>query len=162
MISAPALVIVDGHERARLALAQRLQRIPGARVLAAVGDVRDAARLIEEQAPDLVLYEPRTVREDPLAALQLLRHAGRPVVVWTSSLMPGEAEAFLHAGASAVLLKESNLTHLIEILRRLAALRGGPRRDAVGMALESPVDASADDALQGTLPVRRLSRRCRP
>jgi hypothetical protein len=39
------LVMVDGHDRVRTALAERLQRLPRVRVLAAVGEVGSAERL---------------------------------------------------------------------------------------------------------------------
>jgi DNA-binding NarL/FixJ family response regulator len=65
------LLIVDGHEHVRQALAQRLERLPGVTVLAAVADVRSAAPLIKKLAPDLVLCEPRTLSGDPLDVLRV-------------------------------------------------------------------------------------------
>ncbi len=106
------LIIVDGHAGVRAALAERLRRVPGIVVVGAVAEVPVAARASRELAPDVVIYEPRTTQGNPLASLRLLA-LGRPVVVWTTSLRRGEAEALLRAGAASVLLKDTNLTLLL-------------------------------------------------
>jgi DNA-binding NarL/FixJ family response regulator len=114
MVKRPlTLVIVDGHDGARAALAARLQRMPGVRVLAAVGELEIAGQLVGNLLPDAVLLEPRTVHGDPVAALRRLVGTGLPIVIVTSSLVSGEAEAFVRAGASAVLVKDSDLPGLL-------------------------------------------------
>jgi DNA-binding NarL/FixJ family response regulator len=114
MVKRPlTLVIVDGHDGARAALAARLQRTPGVQVLAAVGELDWAGQLVGDLAPDAVLLEPRTVDGDPVAALRRLVGTGLPIVIVTSSLVSGEAEAFVRAGAAAVLVKDSDLPGLL-------------------------------------------------
>ena len=117
------VLIVDGHERARSALVQRLQRMQGVTVLAAVGDEGTAVRLIRELAPDVVLLEPKTMAGNPGVALRWLAGTGRPVVIWTSSLVDGEAEALKRDGAAAVLLKDTNLPGLLRALETAIAAR---------------------------------------
>src|SRR6185312_1219675 len=75
------LVIVDGHERARLALVKRLQRIPQVTVLAAVDAVSLALNAIRDLMPDAVLLEPKTVGERSPAAVSRLAGTGSPIVV---------------------------------------------------------------------------------
>jgi DNA-binding NarL/FixJ family response regulator len=113
------LLIVDGHDRVRAALAQRLQRTPGVVVVGAAAEVSAAVQLSRTVAPDVVLYEPKTIQGNPMVGLQQLLVAGHPVVVWTSLLLHGEADAFLRAGAAAVLLKDTNLTLLLAALAGL-------------------------------------------
>jgi DNA-binding NarL/FixJ family response regulator len=60
----------------------------------------------------LVIVEGHDLVRRGLAAL-LERLPGVQVLVWTSSLAPGEAESFLHAGAVAVLLKGGDLPGLL-------------------------------------------------
>jgi DNA-binding NarL/FixJ family response regulator len=114
MVKRPlTLVIVDGHDGARMALAARLQRTPGVQVLAAVGQLDTAGQVVGDLVPDAVLLEPRTVDGNPVAALRRLVSTGLPIVIVTSSLVSGEAEAFVRAGAAAVLVKGSDLPGLL-------------------------------------------------
>ena len=114
------LLIVDDHAQVRLALAQRLSRVPEAVILAAVPDVSSAVPLVRSLHPDVVLYEPKATGHLLTNELGQLLAAGRPVVVWTSWLEGNEAADFLRAGARAVLLKDTNITSLIEKLASIA------------------------------------------
>jgi DNA-binding NarL/FixJ family response regulator len=114
------LLIVEGHDRVRAALAQRLHRTPGLHVLAAVADVPSALSLLEERALDLVLCDPHTLAGDRRRAIRALAATGCPIVVWTSSLVDGEAAMLRAAGAAAVLLKDLDLTHLLRTIRALS------------------------------------------
>jgi NarL family two-component system response regulator YdfI len=115
------LLIVDEHAQVRLALAERLLRVPQAIVLGAVSDVASAVPLVRNLHPDVVLYEPKTARQRQHDDLAPLLAAGSPVVVWTSWLDDDEAQAFLRAGARDVLLKDTNILALIERLAAIAA-----------------------------------------
>jgi DNA-binding NarL/FixJ family response regulator len=113
------LLIVEGHDLVRAAFMQRLDRVPGMEVLGAVADVPAALSLVWEQAPDLVLCDPQTIATEPRAAVSTLAATGFPVVVWTSSLVEGEAAVLRAAGAGAVLLKDLNISHLLWTIRSL-------------------------------------------
>jgi DNA-binding NarL/FixJ family response regulator len=113
------LLIVEGHDGVRRGLATALGRAPAVSVLGAAAHLSEALPLIARQAPDVVLFEPRTTAGAPLAALQRLVGAGRPVVVLTSSLLDGEGEAFLRAGAAAVALKGDHTAALLATLERV-------------------------------------------
>jgi DNA-binding NarL/FixJ family response regulator len=116
MVTPVGLLIVEDHEQVRTALVRRLGRMQEVRVLAAAANARAAVRLIEELRPDVVLCEPRAAGDDPLAGLRRLAAVGAPVVVWTCSLLPGERESFMQAGAAAVLVKDTHLTSLVATL----------------------------------------------
>src|SRR5512146_1683247 len=94
------LVIVDGHDRARAALTERLQRLADVLVLAAIGEIGRAIEVIGQLKPDVVLLESRTADGNPVATLCRSVGIGQPVVVLTSSLTEGEAESFRRAGTS--------------------------------------------------------------
>ncbi len=115
------LLIVDDHAQVRLALAERLRRLPEAIILAAVSDVASAVPLVRALRPDVVLYEPKTSGHRLCDDLAPLLAAGCPVVVWTSWLDDDEADSFLRAGARAVLLKDKNIPRLIQRLASIAA-----------------------------------------
>jgi DNA-binding NarL/FixJ family response regulator len=130
MAMALEILIVDGHDRVRAALTRRLQRTPGVAVLGAVAAVPAAVELSRKLAPDVVLYEPKTIQGDPMAGLHALLAAGHPVAVWTSSLRRGEPEALLCAGAAAVLLKDTNLAPLLAALTTAVRTQHAVERDA--------------------------------
>lgn len=110
------LLLVESHDQIRVALTERLQRMPGISVVGAVPDVAAAVQMSRQLALDIVLYEPRTVQEDVRKGLQVLEATGKPIVVLVASLLPGEATALRMAGAAAVLLKDTNLSPLLEAL----------------------------------------------
>ena len=122
------LVIVDGHDRARTALAERLQRLAGVLVLAAVGEIGLAIEVVGRLKPDVVLLEPRTGDSSPLATLWRLVGIGPPVVILTSSLAEGEAEGFMRAGAYAALVKD---TDVLGLLRRIRLAIGAQEHGAI-------------------------------
>jgi DNA-binding NarL/FixJ family response regulator len=117
------LLIVEGHEGVRRGLAATLSRHPQVCVLGAVDNLPAALTLCETRQPDVVLFEPRTTAGAPLAELQRLVGAGRPVVVLTSSLLDGEGQAFMGAGAAAVVLKGGHTAPLLATLERAVVLQ---------------------------------------
>lgn len=115
------IVLVDGHDRVRTALVNRLQHVPDAIVLAAVSDVSSAVEQLAYIKADLILFEPRTVLRTEPPPLRSLVATGVPVVIWTSSLNEDEVESYMHAGAVAVLLKDANVPHLVATLAAIIA-----------------------------------------
>jgi len=118
------LVIVDGHVRARTALTERLQRLADVVVLGAVGELAQAVEMIGRVGPHAVLVDPRTLGISPLAALAALVGSGPPIVVYTASLAGSEEEGFAQAGASATLLKGSDVPGLLHQLRAVIVAHG--------------------------------------
>jgi DNA-binding NarL/FixJ family response regulator len=122
-MSAPITVlIVDGHPGVRTALVSRLHHTPQIRAVCAVGALDAAVRMIEELAPHVVLYDPRTVAGDSEQVVRRLGQGGCPVIVLTSSLRDGEARALMRAGAAAILLKGEERSDLLAAIE--AAARG--------------------------------------
>lgn len=117
------LVTAGGSEQEHAALLWYLRPRLDVRVLAEAADVAAAMGPIRDLEPDAVLCEPIALGTDRPATLRQLVSTGTPVVVWTSSLLPGEAESFFAAGAAAVLRKGEDLPDLMRVLTRLGSTR---------------------------------------
>lgn len=115
MKAALTILIVDGHQGVRTALARRLGRQPGVRRVVATATLATAVRMGRLLAPDLVIWDPRTVGQDSAHSLCRLHALGCPVLVLTSSLDPEECLLLEGAGAAGILFKGI----------RLPALRAG-------------------------------------
>ena len=96
------LLIVDGHAGVREALARRLRRVYS---ITAVEGMGAAGEVLRQLSPAAVIVDPRTIAARADDVLALLRRAGRPVIVLTSSLLADEAERLRRGGAAAILLK---------------------------------------------------------
>jgi DNA-binding NarL/FixJ family response regulator len=107
------VLLVDGHAGVRAALTDRLCHAPGIGAVTATSTLEAAVQLAQDVAPDVVLYDPRTVAGKAADGVRLLGQGGRPVVVLTSSLLEDERAALLRAGAAAVLLKGTAVPALI-------------------------------------------------
>lgn len=118
MTAAMTILILDGHQGVRNALARRLGRQPGVRRVVATATLAAALRMGRLPAPDLVICDPKTVGYDLTHSICRLRALGCPVLVLTPSLEPEERVLIEQAGAAAVLFKGI----------RLPALRAGINR----------------------------------
>jgi DNA-binding NarL/FixJ family response regulator len=107
------VLLVDGHAGVRAALADRLRHAPGVGAVTATSTLEAAVQVARDVAPDVVLYDPRTVAGDAALGVRLLGQGDQPVVVLTSSLMDDERAALLRAGAAAVLLKGTAVPALV-------------------------------------------------
>jgi CheY-like chemotaxis protein len=107
------LLVVDGHEGVRDALLDHLSRQPLVCSVAAAETLPAALAFLREFRPDVVLCDPRTLKENPAAIIGRLARAPCPIVVLTSSLWDGEEVAYLNAGAWAVVLKGTDLGALL-------------------------------------------------
>lgn len=120
------ILLLDGHDGVRSALAARLRHIAGVRSVAATGDLADALTLVHTTPPDAVIYDPHTVDGNADEAITRLGTGGCPVIVLTSSLVGDEAAALTRAGAAALLLKGSNVTRLLREIEETIEQRRAP------------------------------------
>lgn len=104
------LLIVDGHAGVREALTRRLWQVY---IVTAVDSLEAAREVLRHLSPAAVLVDPRTIAGRTEEVLAALRHAGRPLIVLTSSLFDGEEERLQRGGAAAILLKGRPLTELV-------------------------------------------------
>lgn len=115
--------IVDEHDPVRLALADRLGRGPGIKVLGHSGNADEALSDIRRAQPDVVLIEVK--RSDGLG-LEVLRQVAEipnppKLLVLTSYPSEWEAHAALRAGAHSYLLKDIDPE---ELIRRITEYAG--------------------------------------
>jgi DNA-binding NarL/FixJ family response regulator len=115
--------IVDQHDSVRLALADRLSRAPGIKVLGHSGSADEALSDIRRGQPDVVLIEVK--RSDGLG-LEILRQAAEipnppKLLVLTSYPSEWEAQAAMRAGAHSYLLKDLDPEELIRQISEFAA-----------------------------------------
>ena len=131
MSDALNLLLVDGHAGVRTALADRLRLLSAVGAVAVAATVEAAVALARDQAPDVVLYDPRTVEGDATEAVRRLGQSGCPVVVFTSSLRGGEDTALARAGAADIVFKGMEVGALLDrlqdvLIRHNASPPGAP------------------------------------
>jgi two-component system invasion response regulator UvrY len=129
------ILLLDGHDGVRAALTSRLRHTEGVGTVAAAKHLVDALTAVRETPPDAVIYDPHTVDGDAAEAIRRLAENGRPVIVLTSSLVGDEAEALHRAGATAILLKGSNVTQLLHEIERAIEASAQPRHESRHVAL---------------------------
>lgn len=114
--------IVDEHDPVRWALADRLGRAAGIKILGHSGNADEALSDIRRGQPDVVLIEVK--RSDGLG-LEVLRQVAEvpnppKVLVLTSYPSEWEAEAATRAGAHTYLLKDIDPEELIRKITEYA------------------------------------------
>lgn len=130
MSQAMTLLLVDGHAGVRTALAARLRQDSAVAVVETAATLEAALQLAQERPPEVVLYDPRTVPGDPVAAVRQLAREGWRVVILTSSLRNGEAQTLPQAGAVAVLFKGLAMPPLLASMEEVRAGRPPPESEA--------------------------------
>jgi DNA-binding NarL/FixJ family response regulator len=115
------ILLLDGHQGVREALAQRLRHAPGIGRVATAPTLDSALRAARDHAPQVVLYDPATVAGDAAEAVQCLKQAVGWVIVLTSSLLEDEAAALRRAGVAALVLKGTKVSALLALMETILA-----------------------------------------
>jgi DNA-binding NarL/FixJ family response regulator len=120
------VVLVEDNDVFREALELLLGLRPEMQVVATVGDGADAARVVAEARPDVVLMDYRLPGLDGVQATRAVREAcpDTAVVCLTASANLRERDALLEAGAVDCLRKDDGLDAIV------AAIRSAARRAA--------------------------------
>jgi two-component system, NarL family, nitrate/nitrite response regulator NarL len=115
-------VLVDDHALVRQGLADLLSRGAGMQVLATTGRAEEAADLLQQHRPDLLILDLRMAPTDGIALLKQLRDQGSetPVVVLTMSEAAEDLAAALRLGVRGYLLKDMEPAEVIDAIRRTA------------------------------------------
>lgn len=136
------LVIVDDHKLLREAITELVNSEPGLEVVAAVGDAREAAAVVAELAPDLVLLDLSLPRGGALGLVQQLHSRGRPLIIIVSMHeRPEYVRSAIAAGARGYVFKASTHKHLIDAIHRV-------------MAGETYIDPKVAVAFDHDIPIR--------
>jgi DNA-binding NarL/FixJ family response regulator len=116
------VVLVEDNDVFREALELLLGLRPEIRVIASVADGADAASVVGELCPDVVLMDYRLPGLDGVQATRAVLAAcpDTAVVCLTASANPREREALVEAGAVGCLEKDEGLDAIVAAIREAA------------------------------------------
>lgn len=113
--------IADDHPIFRDGLRRLLESEPGFRVVGECADGDQAAALVRDQGPDILLLDVAMPRRGGLEALQGLLGGHTKVVLLTAAIEPRDILKATQLGVSGVVLKERATQYLIDGIRRVMA-----------------------------------------
>ena len=118
------VMLVDDHTLFRKGLAELLHGRSNLEVVAATANAEEAARLVREQKPDLLLLDLNLPPNGGLALLRKLQEEGwsGPTLILTVSNSEDDLADTLHAGARGYLLKDMEPEDVTDAILR--AVRG--------------------------------------
>ena len=114
------VALVEDNDVFREALELLLGLRPDMKVVASVADGMEAARVVSEVGPDVVLMDYRLPGIDGVQATRAVLDAcpDTAVVCLTASANPREREALMEASAVDCLEKDEGLDAIVEAIRR--------------------------------------------
>ncbi len=118
------IMLVDDHTLFRKGLAELLDGRDTIRVVAATGTPAEAARLLAEAQPDLLVLDLNLPPHGGLALLRALQGEGwsKPTLILTVSDAEDDLANAMRAGARGYLLKDMEPDDLVDAIQR--AMRG--------------------------------------
>ncbi|MBK7135437.1 MAG: response regulator [Rhodocyclales bacterium] len=118
------VMLVDDHTLFRKGLAELLDGRDGIRVVAATGTPDEAARLLAEAQPDVLVLDLNMPPHGGLALLRALQGEGwsRPTLILTVSDAEDDLANAMRAGARGYLLKDMEPDDVVDAILR--AVRG--------------------------------------
>ena len=116
------VVLVEDNDVFREALELLLGLRPEMSVVASVADGADAAAVVAELSPDVVLMDYRLPGLDGVQATRAVKEAcpGTAVVCLTASANMRERDALVEAGAVDCLRKDAGLDAIVAAIRNAA------------------------------------------
>lgn len=118
MVDRVRLLIIDENPQVRNALETRLGSMPQLEVLGSVGSALEAETLLQHEAPDVVLIEPKRLNGEGISLIQALVSIPEPplIIVLTSYRDEDEELVATELGISCYMLKEIDSTALLNAI----------------------------------------------
>ena len=134
-----AIVLADDHKVVRQGLRAALECEPGFRVVGEAGNGLDAARLVEQLRPNVLVLDLMMPGLNGLEVIRQVRRRSRQTQVVILSMHRDESYVLeaLRNGALGFVLKDSSVEELVEAIREAAVNR---------RYLSPPLSDSAVDA----------------
>ena len=145
-----SIVLVEDHVLVREGTKALLSQDPAMDVVGEADTAEDAIRIIGELSPDIVLLNIRLREGSGMEVARALQKAGSPtkVLVVTAHDFEQYITAFVRAGVSGYLLKDSPARELIEAIHRVRQGQG---------VLPGPIAATVLQSIaQGKSDIERL------
>lgn len=142
------IVLVDDHPVVRMGLSTLIDAEPDLAVCGHAEDVHGARRVIEAQAPDLVLVDLTLRESSGLDLVKELSRAGRRALVVSMHESPTWAERALAAGARGYVLKSEAGRVVVQAIRKVRGGRVFVSESIADALLEHRVTGTAGPAAQ--------------
>ncbi len=113
------IAIADDHQIFRDGLRRLLESEPGFEVVAEGVNGLDAARIVSEVQPDVLLLDVAMPRMGGIEALAAMAGGSTRVILLTAAIDPAELLRAIQLGARGVVLKESATRLLIDGIHRV-------------------------------------------
>lgn len=113
------IMIVEDNPRARRALKALMSQQAGIRVTVEASNGLEAIKLIQRQAPDLVLMDVRMPVMDGVEATKIIKKNWSHIKIVILTMYPDCQTEALSAGADAFLAKGCSLEEMTSIIRLL-------------------------------------------
>jgi two-component system nitrate/nitrite response regulator NarL len=116
------VLLIDDHALCRRGLADLLEHRSGVQVVGMTGNPNEAARLIRELSPDIVMMDLRMPEDDGVSVMLRLREEGItvPVVILTVSDSEEDLGNAIRAGVRGYLLKDMEPEDIVDAFLRAA------------------------------------------
>jgi DNA-binding NarL/FixJ family response regulator len=122
-MSVTRIMLVDDQELLRMGFRLVLNSQPDMEVVGEASDGREAMRLVEQLAPDIVLMDVRMPEVDGVIATREIIASGSSarIIILTTFDVDRYAYSALRAGASGFLLKDAPPADLLSAIRAVAS-----------------------------------------
>ncbi len=156
-MSATRVALIDDHTLVRAGLRALIDDIPGFIVVAEGSDGEQAAAVVREHHPDVLIMDITMPGMSGLEALQRVRAAWPqlPIIMLSMHATRDYVLRAIHGGASAYLLKEAAETELELALKAVLAGQQYLSPKISGAVIDAVIDARAGVTDAPTLTARQ-------
>ena len=151
------VLLVEDHRMVREALCEVLKKVPEIEVAGEAGDAREALKLAQSLAPDVIVLDIRLPDVNGIEVAARLKDAGSTAKIVALSAFADKrfVTAMLRSGASAYITKSAAGTELVRAIRAVADGQGYFSPDIAGVLASEVRDRPSGG---GLAPLGRRER----